>query len=234
MEASAMTAEADRRSDIIAATEDYRRGDFSAVLDRLQPLAETGDGEAQHWVATLYMNGQGVESDAGAAVAWFLRAAEAGQVQAMANAGALLLMGQGVEADPERAVALLERAGEAGDVNALFNLGVVYAQGEHVPQDEERAAACYRQASERGHYPSQSRLGYMYSQGQGVPKDRVQAYLWLTLAAQHGIGTALNALETVVNAMSADEKAEGVALFESWRSRTQDISGPARLLPLPS
>lgn len=179
------------------------------------------------------MEGQGVKSDSKAALNWFLRAAEAGQVQAKANAGALLLMGAPTDDEKQKAIGLLADAAEAGDVNSLFNLGVIYQQGEHVPQDEAKAAACYKKASEQGHYPSQSRLGYMYAHGQGLPKDRVQAYLWLTLAAQHGIGTALNALEGVVKAMSADEKAEGMALFNSWRSRTVGFSGPGRLVPIP-
>ncbi len=179
------------------------------------------------------MEGQGVESDSKVALEWFLRAADQGQVQAKANAGALLLMGEATAEGKQRGLDLLSEAAEAGDVNSLFNLGVIYQQGEHTSKDEAKAVECYRKASEMGHYPSQSRLGYMYAHGQGLQKDRVQAYLWLTLAAQHGIGTALNALESVVNAMSADEKAEGMALFESWRSRTVSFSGPGRLTPIP-
>ena len=59
------------------------------------------------------------------------------------------------------------------------------------------------------------------AQGKGVQKDRVEAYLWLSLAAQHGIGTALDALESVVKEMSLEEKNKGAALFDQWRSRTR-------------
>lgn len=115
-----------------------------------------------------------------------------------------------------------------------LNLAVLYTKGDGVPVDQVKAAALYRRAAEMGHYPSQSRLGYIYAQGQGLPKDRVQAYIWLSLASQHGIGTALNALEGVVKEMSAEEKAQGIALFEEWRGRTRSARGPIALYPMPS
>jgi TPR repeat protein len=73
----------------------------------------------------------------------------------------------------------------------------------------------------------------MYAHGQGVEKDRVQAFLWLSLAAQHGIGTALNALDDVVKHMSSEEKAEAMRLFDEWRGRTASNVGPGRIEPLP-
>ena len=62
----------------------------------------------------------------------------------------------------------------------------------------------------------------MYMVGEGVKKDRVQAFLWLSLAARHGIGTALTALEAVVKEMSSDEKALGMHLVGQWRGRADD------------
>lgn len=60
----------------------------------------------------------------------------------------------------------------------------------------------------------------------------MQAFAWLSLAAQHGVGTALNALENVLSDMSAEEKRAGASLFEQWRSRTASGTSPARLMPL--
>jgi hypothetical protein len=73
----------------------------------------------------------------------------------------------------------------------------------------------------------------MYSTGHGIEKDRVQAYLWLSLAAQHGIGTALKALEAISNQMSSEEKAEALGLFDAWRGKTAANAGPSRIEPLP-
>jgi TPR repeat protein len=143
-------------------------------------------------------------------------------------------MGRGAPKNATEAVRWLTEAANGDDLNGLFNLAVLYAKGDGVSPDPEKAASLYRRAAELGHYPSQSRLGYIYAHGQGVPKDRVQAYLWLSLAAQHGIGTALNALESVVKDMSAEEKSNGVALFEEWRGRTRSKNGQVALYPVPS
>ena len=157
---------------------------------------------------------------------------------AQANVGAAYYTGTGVEKNLDTAVHWLSEAADAGDLNGLFNLAVLYSKGEVLSGDDKaaqkRAAELYQMAAERGHYPSQSRLGYMFSVGKGVSKDRVQAYLWLTLASQHGIGTALEALETVVKSMSSEEKAAGAVLFEEWRLKTKSNEGPVALHPEPA
>jgi hypothetical protein len=50
--------------------------------------------------------------------------------------------------------------------------------------------------------------------------------MWLSLAAQHGIGSALVALETVVEAMSAEEKLEGQRLLDARRRPSRVPRGP--------
>lgn len=213
----------------------YMAGEHDRAAAIWTRLAEAGDATAEAWLGTLYSNGEGVERDDAAALGWLRRAAEQGVVTAQANLGAFLYLGRGAESDPAEAARWLDRAAEAGDVHALFNLAVLCLKGEGVPASPERAAELYRRAAERGHHPSQARLGYLYSAGQGVEKDRVQAYLWLTLAAQHGVGTAFEALDGVVRAMSADEKAEGMRLFEqAMHSGVGRQPVTAQVVPVPA
>jgi hypothetical protein len=73
----------------------------------------------------------------------------------------------------------------------------------------------------------------MYAYGRGVPKDRIQAYVWLSLAGQHGIGSALKTLDSMVKMMSSEEKVEAMKLFDQWRNRTADQSLPPRIEPIP-
>ena len=108
------------------------------------------------------------------------------------------------------------------------------ARGQGVPKDDAEAVRWYRRASEAGHYPAQARLGFHYAHGTGIERDRVQAFVWLSLAAQHGVGTALTALENVIAQMSAEEKGRGVALVALWRHRTAAISEHARIDPTPA
>ena len=211
----------------------YQRGDYQEAFALWRESAEQGNAEAQAWLGSLYANGEGVGIDDAAALAWYLKAAEQGNHMAQANVGAYYFMGRGTARDLELAVKWLTAAAEGQDLNGLFNLGVLYAKGEGLPMDLAKAADLYRKAAELGHYPSQSRLGYFYFHGKGVIKDRVEAYLWLSLAAQHGIGTALNELESVVKEMSLEEKSKGAALFEQWRNRTKSAANQVALYPRP-
>ncbi len=221
------------RTDFERAREAYLKGDYAQAFDLWHKAAQAGDAEAQAWLGSLYANGEGVPVDDAAALAWYLKAAEQGNHMAQANVGAFCFMGRGAPRDVAVAVKWLTAAAEGKDLNGLFNLAVIYAKGDGIAQDLEKSAELYRKAAELGHYPSQSRLGYIYFHGKGVEKDRVQAYLWLSLAAQHGIGTALNELESVVKEMSLEEKTRAAALFDQWRSRTKSNANQVALYPVP-
>ncbi len=212
----------------------YMAGDFVTAKTFWLPLAELDNSDAQAWIGSLYANGDGVEVDDSAAFQWYLKSASGGNVQAQSNVGAMYAMGNGVQKNTEEAVHWFEQSARAGDPNAQFNLAVLLSNDNlEIEKDVERAVKLYRAAAENGHYPSQARLGHMYSIGQGVKKDRIQAYVWLSLAAQHGIGTALNALEAIANQMSSEEKAEALSLFDAWRGKTSATAGPSRIEPLP-
>lgn len=211
----------------------YMAGDFAQAREIWLPLAAAGDTGAQAWIGSLYANGDGVDVDDRAALAWYLKSAEGGNVQAQSNVGAMYAMGKGVSENADEAARWFQRAAEGGDAHGQFNLAVLYATGKGLPKDLAKAADWYRRAAEGGHYPSQARLGHIYAHGQGVEKDRVQAFVWLSLAAQHGIGTALDALDTVVKQMSSEEKAAAMQLFDAWRSKTVSKVGPSRIEPLP-
>ena len=226
--------EDDKKNNMDLARKAYSQGDFQKARKIWQSHADKGNPEAQAWLGSLYANGDGVDVDDVNALSWYEKAAEQGYPMAQANVGAMYYMGQGTEINIDKAIHWLSAAADNDDVNGLFNLAVLYTKGEGVDENLEYAAKSYQKAAEQGHYPSQSRLGYMYAHGQGVKKDRVQAYLWLSLASQHGIGTALNALESVVKSMSAEEKSMGATLFEQWRNKTGTNNVQVAIRPSPS
>lgn len=227
--ASVQAQSAPHLRDAVAA---HGRGAFGECLPSFQRHAEAGDAEAQAWLGACYANGTGVVPSLATAYDWYLRAAEQGHVQAATNVGAMLAMGQGIGQDREAGRRWLQTAAEAGDAMARYNLATLYAKGDGIPQDSHRAANLYRQAAETGHYPSQARLGHLYANGIGVARDRVAAFAWLSLAAQHGVGTALNALEALVAQMSAEEKRSGSALMQQLRSKAS--SGGTTINPVPA
>ena len=212
----------------------YFSGKFSEAVEIWSEMSEKGDIEAKAWLGSCYANGDGVGLDDSIALGYFEEAATGGNALAQANAGAFHFMGRGTSKNTEKAVKWLEMAAANNDLNGLFNLAQIYFQGSGVEVDYEKSANFYQKAAELGHYPSQARLGQMYINGQGVEKSRVKAYLWLSLASQHGIGTALEALNGIVADMSAEEKAEGQQLFNTWRVQTIKEAPQVAIVPTPS
>ena len=84
--------------------------------------------------------------------------------------------------------------GEPGLLEEVLGRPVT-GQGQGVDADMKQAVEWYRRAAERGHYPSQARLGYCYAKGLGMTADPIEAFVWLSAAAQHGVGLAMAELE---------------------------------------
>jgi|TARA_X000000950_G_C13918218_1_gene661990 TPR repeat protein len=219
---------------LVNARDKYFEGKYAEAIAIWDNLSKKGVSEAKAWLGSCYANGDGVGLNDAVALKYFEEAANAGNALAQANAGAFHFMGRGTKKDPQEAIKWLQKASDNNDLNGLFNLAQILFQGSDVEQDYKRAAALYQKAAELGHYPSQARLGQMYINGQGVEKSRIHAYLWLSLASQHGIGTALEALNGMVADMSAEEKAEGVNLFNTWRAKTISEAPQVAIVPAPS
>ncbi|PNG24938.1 hypothetical protein CR492_16135 [Methylocella silvestris] len=190
--------------------------------------------EAQAWLGSFYANGTGgVAPSLPKALAWYIRAAGQGHVQAATNVGAMLAMGQGARQDRAEGAKWLAQAAERGDPMAQYNLATLLSKGDGVPVDNKRAADLYRRAAETGHFPSQARLGYFYANGLGVEKNRIAAFAWLSLAARHGIGIALTALESLVADMSGEEKKRGLGLAQKFQSQMASGTAPPTINPIP-
>ena len=198
----------------------YQERDFEKALRHWRPLADRGHSDSQAWLGAMNFNAEGVPLSYELAAAWYRKAAESGNVFAQNNLATMYAGGQGVERDLAEAARWLTSAAERGDPFALFNLASMYDQGNGVEKDLRKAADLYRKAAELGNVQSQMRLGYMLAKGIGVQANRVEAFLWLSLAAHHGIGTALIELESIVEAMSAEERHQGQRLLEARRSKS--------------
>jgi TPR repeat protein len=104
---------------VIGAVKAYDRGDYAHALVPLTELAESGSSKAQHYLARMYANGEGVEQDAEAAIAWYLEAAHGGYPAAQERLGHVYADGDlGVAADSSLAFAWLDIAAAAGNVEA--------------------------------------------------------------------------------------------------------------------
>lgn len=202
----------------------YEAGKFTRAYDIFHTCAEAGDATAWFWLSVMHMNGDGVAVDKQTGFTCCLRAAELGDVQAQTNLGVMYIQGDGVTEDAQTGLTWLCRAADAGDTGAQFNAATLMSAGKVVEKDLETAARYYEMAAESGYFPAQARLGFSYRNGFGVAKDRLKGFLWLTLASQHGAGSAISMLEGLVSEMTPDEIHRGHQMVEKWR---QDHSGGA-------
>lgn len=114
----------DLADDLAAGLEAYDGGDYETAAAHWKRAAESGDTDAMTSLAGLYMAGQGVTRNVGAAVRWYRMAAERGDVAAQFNLGDLLSQGT---------VLPLDR------VAAYLWLGLAAHQGNAWAQQRQRA-----------------------------------------------------------------------------------------------
>jgi TPR repeat protein len=103
----------------------YTKGNFAVALEKIKPLAEQGDAEAQFRLGLMYREGKGVTQDVKEAAAWLSKAAEQGQVEAQENLGLSYAKGLGVERDWVQADKWFNIAAASGKETAINNQKVV-------------------------------------------------------------------------------------------------------------
>ncbi|MEQ8269465.1 tetratricopeptide repeat protein [Algiphilus sp.] len=135
----------------------YKSGNYDEAMRLWVEAAERGSTDAMNNLANLYVQGQGVERDPSAAVAWYQRAAEAGDPVAQVHLGEAYEAGAGVSRDNRAAARWFQKAAEQGDAQGAFNLGVMlatdYGAGlEHSNEAQRQAALKWLgQAADAGH-----------------------------------------------------------------------------------
>jgi len=92
-----------------------------AEVNRLRPLADAGDGDAQFQLGLAFERGQGVPQDFAAAAVWYRKAAEQGSVGAVNNLGVLYIKGLGVKPDYVEAYQWVYLAARRGVIGAVRN-----------------------------------------------------------------------------------------------------------------
>lgn len=116
------------------------------------------------------------------------------------------------------------RLAEQGDPRAQVALGGLYMSGQGVSQYTEGGLYWYRRAGVQGDDAAEYILGEIYSGGHGFGHDDVQAYMWLSLAAQ-GAGPsesdrrarALKLRDVLAARMTAPQIAEAEQAVRDWR-----------------
>lgn len=163
-----------------------KRGDHSAALRELAPLAEAGEIQAILIVADIYLNGRDVPADHRRAAQLYRKAADAGDPFAELTVGQLYYTGTGVLEDPIEARRWFELAAGKGAIRAKTILATMLSLGKGGPQDVNRAFLVYQDAAEAGDPDAQNTLGALYEAGRGCEQDSKLATKWYRKAAELG------------------------------------------------
>lgn len=163
----------------------------SAEYERLKPLAEDGDVDAQIKLARLLADPKGEAADKTEAESWCRRAAEQGSAEAQFLLGLWYDKGKVLDRDYSQAVEWYRRSADQGHAGGQWGLSCMYCQGFGVPKDEPLAADLMRRSACQGYAEAQCELGWMYDTGTGVPVNVGESVRWTRLAANQGQAVAL-------------------------------------------
>lgn len=114
-------------------TDAYANGNFAVALEKLKPLAEQGNAQAQFSLGLMYRQGKGVPQDDREAGAWWSKAAEQGYVEAQEHLGLRYANGQGVVQDWVQADKWFSIEAASGKETAINNQRVVEV---HMPPEK--------------------------------------------------------------------------------------------------
>ncbi len=140
-----------------AGVEAYKAGDYGAAMREWRPLAERGDGRAQHNLGILFNYGQGVPQNLAEAAKWYLRAAEQGNGNAQVKLGWLLATGRGVAQDSVEAVRWFRESAETGLAEGQYNIAIMYQTGMGIEADRVQALMWLMLAAGGGLAPARER-----------------------------------------------------------------------------
>jgi len=140
--AFAGTAQAGVREGVEA----WSSGDYARAIGEWQPLADSGDADAQFNLGQAYKLGRGVPQDMDRARSLFQNAADQGHLQAEANYGLMLFQ----EGNREEAMPYIIRAADRGEPRAQYIYGTAMFNGDLTPRDWVRAYAMMTNAAAAG------------------------------------------------------------------------------------
>jgi hypothetical protein len=116
-----------------------------------------------------------------------------------------------------------------GSAEAVRRIGDMYQRGQGVEQDYRLSAMWYSKAAEAGEADAQYELGLLYKKGLGVQMNTVDAYKWLTLAANQEFKTAAEQRDFMAKGMTADDIKQGMAKVAEFKKAPipEGYTGPA-------
>lgn len=169
---------------------------YDEALPMLTRSAEDGSMKAQHFLALMYQNGNGVEQDFSKAAYWYDKTARQGDAEAQLTYAMILALGKGVEQDIAAACHWATVSYHQGNEKAWQTLQIVRVEAReaaataveafkaaHLAGDDAEAAVQLERAAECGDADAQFAFAQLLYDGKGVAENKDAALCWLREAA---------------------------------------------------
>ena len=154
--------------------------DIDTALNELQPLARSGNADANNMLGQLYMDGTGVAQDTAKAKSYFEAGARTGHLESLKNLNVIL------DAEYKQELVTVRPAAEAGDSKAQTRLGRMYEFGYGQPASPSDAFVWYSKAAAQSDLNGAMNLARAYNFGIGTQQDLVKAEAGYLATAQQG------------------------------------------------
>jgi TPR repeat protein len=155
-------------------------------VDYFRRSAELGYGPAQIALGYYYETGGTIPKDTNQALELYRKAAQTGDPLAAWLAGRLYFLGNGVPHDMDAAQKWLKISASLNNAYGAYYLArLVSGRG-----DDAKAVPLYKIAADQGLPQAQYYYGKALKEGRGITRDRLNAYAWLTVAADAGYNAA--------------------------------------------
>jgi hypothetical protein len=156
-------------------------------LKQVSSDAQSGDREAEYWLALIYHYGKLVAKNDEQFFGWLTKSAEQGYAPAQQLLQPNINKSDSMTLDRDRVKSemFLLRGAEQGNADSQFWLGVAYDQNWFGTMDNQEAAKWFRLAAEQGQPDAQVSLGQAYEYGDGIEQNYARAAQWYREAAEH-------------------------------------------------
>ena len=179
---------------------------------------------SQYFLGQLYYHGHGVKRDYQKALDWYKKAAEQRHVPAILRVAQFHQLGYGVAESEIEALKYYKKAALLDSADARFQLAMMYYG---VDGDLKKVIALLHEAAMNGHKMAQYNLGQFYRHGIGVKHDNLLAWVWFSIALNHGNDMAKQDVEVMQARLSPQQIQQGENYLDRWlldHKRTKSVT----------
>ena len=177
---------------------EYYHSDYKKAFEKLLPMAEKGNINAQVSLGTLYSEGLGTRQNYKKAFNWYNKAAKQGSLDAIINLAIMYKHGNYVKKDIKKSIELYKQViKRTNDSTAKYNLSLIYLNNLEYCNIKQ-GIKLLEEAANQNNSNAMRQLGTAYYAGDyGLPVDYRKAFKLIKSSADQGDSAGQNNLGIV-------------------------------------